>query len=438
MSPNKFKKLTGLVKYCDEVFQRFYEELLSNKVFAKYFDNEDQIKALLGKQQSNFIETLQESKDGLTERYYHVGVVHYEHNIPYEVFLSGTRILRDIFKGTINARLDSMELALLNDALFEFISEAMAKGYLDKFIASEKSDLERILAMTRAATFGTERKLLVKHYNWVLDLLTAIDKKNYAALGGLVDEQTTDDDTLYVYIKEHLDDIEPTIQADEIDRVRFRIVANTENIFFYLKREAYSEVLSLIINILEIYKLTLLLDNVISNIIVKKAENVISEKIKLSETDPLTNVMNRRKFEVLLDNLLLRAHRSSLPLTIVVLDIDNFKSVNDVHGHQTGDGVLVEVVELISSSIRHGDYLVRYGGEEFVIIGTDSSLDGMIHVAEKIRKEIETHRFGDVGNITVSMGLAAIAEDDDSVSLFKRADEKLYEAKSEGKNRLCY
>jgi len=233
-------------------------------------------------------------------------------------------------------------------------------------------------------------------------------------------------------------DINPAFRVDEIERIRFRIIANTENIFFYLKQKAYSEALTLIINILEIYKLTLVLDNVISNIIVKKAESVISEKVKLSETDPLTNVMNRRKFEDLLESLLVRAERTSLPLTIMVLDIDDFKRINDAYGHQTGDLVLVKFAHLIAGSIRKNDYLVRYGGEEFVIISVDSSLDGVAHLAEKVRQDIEKHQFSKAGNVTVSIGIAELTSDDDSRSLFKRADKMLYKAKKNGKNQVCY
>lgn len=438
MQITNFKKLERLTEHTDEVFEKFYKELLSNKVFAKHFKGEGHIRSLLDKQKHNFIETLQESKAELIERYYRVGVVHYEHNIPYEVFLSGTRILRDAFNNTINSRMGDLDLILLNDAMFDFISDGMAKGYMDIYIRNEKADLEKILAMTKSASFGTERKLLIKHYNWMLDLLSAVEQKDYAAQHELVRNQSMDTETLYAYIEEHLDDVEPTIQREDIERIRFRIIANTENIFFYLRREAYSEVLSLIINILEIYKLSLVLDNVISNIVVKKAEHVISEKEKLSEIDPLTNIMNRRKFEELLESLLLRSQRTSLPLTIMVMDIDDFKEINDKYGHQCGDEVLVEIAHMISGSIRKNDHLVRYGGEEFVIISADSELEGMIHLAEKIRKDIEKHRFTCVGRVTMSLGLAELNEDDDSSSLFKRADEKLYSAKASGKNCVHY
>lgn len=438
MHPVDFKKLDCLVEYCDEVFSYFNEELLSNKVFAKYFTSEEQVKALLNKQKTNFIATLQETKEDLLKRYYHVGVVHYERNIPYEVFLSGTHILRDAFNETISAKIGDMEVALLNSGMFDFISEAMAKGYMDKFIRNEKSDLDKILFMTRNTTFGTEKRLLVKHYNWMFDLLKAIEEKDYSAVDELLERQNSNEDSLYAYINEHLNDIDHPMRVDDIERIRFRIVANTENIFFYLKREAYSEVLSLIINILEIYKLTLVLDNVISNIVVRKAERVISEKIKLSETDPLTNIMNRRKFEELLENLLLRAQRTALPLAIIIIDIDDFKLINDKHGHQTGDQVLVDLAHSLKRLTRNNDHLVRYGGEEFVIICDDSGLDGAIHLAEKLRTDIEIHDFSEIGQVTISLGVAELREDDDSTSLFKRADDKLYEAKSSGKNCVCH
>ena len=438
MQPLHFEKLTRLIDYTDEVFEQFYRELLSNKVFAKHFSGDDQVKLLLEKQKQNFIATLHNSEQDLTNRYYRIGVVHFEHDIPYEVFLNGIRILHDVFSKTIQEKTGDINLVLLNDALFRIISEAMAKGYLDVFIRNEITDVEKILVMTRNATFGDERKLLVKHYSWVLSLLTAVDRKDFSALGNLLQEQSMDSDTLYAYIEKHLEDIDYRIRLEEIERVRFRILANTESIFFYLQREAYSEALALIIHILEIYKLTLVLDNVISNIIVKKAESEITVSKKLSELDPLTNVMNRRKFEDLLEKLLLRAQRTVIPMTLMVLDIDNFKGVNDKYGHQAGDRVLVEISYLISSLIRKSDYLVRYGGEEFVIISADSALDGMTQLAEKIRREVESHDFNGIGPITVSMGLAEVMEDDDPQTFFQRADNQLYKAKAMGKNTVCY
>ncbi len=436
--PVDFKKLICLVEYADEIFRRFYDELLSNKVFSKYFNSDKQVRKLLLRQKQNLIETLHESRKDLLRRYYQVGVVHYQHDIPYEVFLSGTTILRNIINDIIAEKIGDIRLILLNEDLFDFVSDAMAKGYMDVYIRKEKNDLQKIITMTKNATFGAERDFLIEHYKWMMDLLTAIEQKDYQAQNNLVERQRMGENTVYSYIKDHLGDIEQPVNFDEIEQIRFRLVANTENIFFYLKREAYYEVLSLIINILEIYKLTLVLDNIMSNIIVKQAQSVISEKVRLSETDPLTNAMNRRKFEELLSNLLVSAQQSSVPLGIIVLDIDDFKQINDSYGHQTGDRVLVELVHLIRCIIRKNDRLVRYGGEEFVVICANTELEGVQHLAEKIRADVESNRFREIGQVTVSLGVAGLNEKDDTDSLFKRADQRLYEAKAEGKNCVCF
>jgi len=437
MQTPPFEKLSKLVEYSDKAFEHFYEVLLSNKVFAKHFTGDDQIRSLLKKQKQNFIATLHETEQEVINRYYHIGIVHYEHDIPYEVFLNGTRIQHDVFSQIIQQEIGELDLILLNDRLFQIISEAMAKGYLEVFIRDEITNLEKILAMTRNATFGDERKLLVKHYSWVLSLMKSVAQRDFSALECLLREQSASHDNLYTYIARHLEDIDYQFRPEEIQRIRFRIVANTENIFFYLQREVYSEALALIIHILEIYKLTLMLDNVISNIVVRLAESEITETKHLSELDPLTNVMNRRTFAELLEKLLMRAHRTSMPLTLIVLDIDNFKAVNDKYGHQAGDKVLVNISHLITRLIRKSDYLIRYGGEEFVIISGDSSINGMLQLAEKIRKEVENHDFGYKRQITVSMGLAEAKEDDDTQTFFERADKQLYRAKARGKNTVC-
>ena len=164
--------------------------------------------------------------------------------------------------------------------------------------------------------------------------------------------------------------------------------------------------------------------------------------IEMAITDALTGLHNRRYMETHIGTLVEQAVVRGKPLTVLVLDIDYFKSINDTYGHDAGDEVLREFALRIRKSIRGIDLACRYGGEEFVVVMPDTDVGIAARVAERIRRQIAGHRFLiDRGarsiEVTISIGIAARqSPDDDAVTLLKRADEALYRAKRDGRNRV--
>lgn len=156
----------------------------------------------------------------------------------------------------------------------------------------------------------------------------------------------------------------------------------------------------------------------------------------LSVTDQLTGLYNRRKLELELEHELSRANRYENSLTLIVIDIDFFKQVNDTYGHQVGDKVLVSVANLIKDNIRRSDILARWGGEEFIIMSTQTALAGALTLAEKVRGLLASCKMDVVGSITASFGVAEYRQNESTESLFKRADTLLYKAKEAGRNRV--
>ncbi|MBN1307683.1 MAG: diguanylate cyclase [Chitinispirillaceae bacterium] len=160
-----------------------------------------------------------------------------------------------------------------------------------------------------------------------------------------------------------------------------------------------------------------------------------------AKTDSLTGIANHRHFHETLDREISRANRHKSVFTLVLLDIDNFKRVNDTHGHQVGDAVLVDVTRRIMAMIRAGDVLSRYGGEEFGLILPDTDLAGAEALADRIRRAIASHPFTfaqrEIG-YTVSVGLAVYrgSEAAGKDCLIAAADRALYDSKERGKNRL--
>jgi len=162
-------------------------------------------------------------------------------------------------------------------------------------------------------------------------------------------------------------------------------------------------------------------------------------------SDPLTKVHNRRYLDSRLNEEFARSKRYSLGLSILMLDIDHFKQVNDTYGHQAGDIALSALAALVKSSLRELDVVARYGGEEFLVICTNTAIDGAVLVAERLRKTVESLQViipdGSTGNqvihISVSIGVAEINESVESKQkLIQAADQALYRAKAEGRNRV--
>ncbi len=162
----------------------------------------------------------------------------------------------------------------------------------------------------------------------------------------------------------------------------------------------------------------------------------VTSEVNLSARDFLTGVYNRRMFEEKLNSEIERAKRYTRLLAMGILDIDQFKNVNDTQGHPAGDKVLQELAVLVGKNIREVDYLARYGGEEFVILAPDTDIAGMCTIGEKLRRMVEGHTFFNNTRITVSLGVAQFEWDDTATALIGRADKALYKAKAGGRNRV--
>lgn len=157
---------------------------------------------------------------------------------------------------------------------------------------------------------------------------------------------------------------------------------------------------------------------------------------KKAYTDTLTNIPNRLYFEEQFHKEIARYKRDDIPLSFIILDIDKFKNFNDTHGHLVGDEILKSLAHKIKVQTRETDIFARWGGEEFVKILANTSLDDAKQVAEKLRTTIENHTFENDLKVTCSFGVAEFTKDDTKNSLMLRADQALYRAKENGRNRV--
>ena len=156
---------------------------------------------------------------------------------------------------------------------------------------------------------------------------------------------------------------------------------------------------------------------------------------KLASIDNLTQIYNRRMIDDFLQTEIDIAKRYKKDLTLIMFDIDYFKLVNDTFGHLVGDKILIETAQLISQNLRKADIFGRYGGEEFIIICVEANINSAYLLAEKLRIAMEKHLFDEVGQKTISLGVAKMDKNDTLDSFIKKADTALYDSKNKGRNK---
>ncbi|MCC3860489.1 PleD family two-component system response regulator [Pseudemcibacter aquimaris] len=169
----------------------------------------------------------------------------------------------------------------------------------------------------------------------------------------------------------------------------------------------------------------------------------MKKNMEMAVTDAVTNLYNRHFLDTHLDNIFKKGPDSRPKTSLLMLDIDHFKKVNDTYGHASGDEVLEEFSKRISDNMRSIDLVARYGGEEFVVVMPETDADFAMFIAERVRKKISEEPFKISGseepiNVTVSIGVSIVSDDcNTKEELLKQADEGLYKAKENGRNMVC-
>jgi len=165
------------------------------------------------------------------------------------------------------------------------------------------------------------------------------------------------------------------------------------------------------------------------------------EALQAAQKDGLTGICNRAAFDDVLSREVDLAQRHNRSLGMIIIDIDHFKSINDNYGHSTGDCLIKALTFCAGETIRHSDQIFRYGGEEFVVLLPETNTQGVIRLAERIRRNIENMESICEGNhikMTASLGVATLQHSEDENGFFSRADKALYEAKNAGRNCIRF
>lgn len=166
-------------------------------------------------------------------------------------------------------------------------------------------------------------------------------------------------------------------------------------------------------------------------------ETMLHQEVeRIATIDSLTGIYNRHKFEELFTLESERSRRFSYPLSMIMIDIDHFKAVNDTYGHNVGDDVLKQLANIVQENIRKIDIFARWGGEEFLVLSPNTNLENIRILAEKLRIAVEKAVFPTIGHVTISLGISTFGKEDSFSGLFKRVDHSLYYAKEHGRNQV--
>jgi diguanylate cyclase (GGDEF)-like protein len=168
----------------------------------------------------------------------------------------------------------------------------------------------------------------------------------------------------------------------------------------------------------------------------QELEKILVDLDSLASTDKLTGAWNRRRLEEALSNEMDRLKRYSHPLSLLIIDVDSFRHINDLHGEDTADQVLIELAAMVQPSLRAADSLTRWGGDEFVVLCPNTPLSTVIVLAQRLREQIAKVNFSEMIGITVSIGVAQCLPGETQSQWFDRADAALYRAKAKGRNQV--
>lgn len=410
----------------DAVFEKFYDTMLSNADFSAFFNDQAQIRSLIERQKQFLLASITMPDDEIKKRYIALGEMHYQINVPYVDYMAGMNILEQGLIVAVVSHDEPMELLDLTFNFFKMIRAYTAKGYLNKMLESDIEDIDHYLAHVHRAS-EVDTLLATERVIWLKNVIFAIKVGNRAAAPALhmppeildsISASTMDDPSLIKYASE----------------MAARMEMNARNVFFFMEKGGYEEVLPLYRELMSIYKLTLMLTNVVTI----ASTNLLMQTLS---KDTLTGLLTRHSFNSILSRELSIATAGLYPLAFIMIDIDHFKLVNDRYGHIAGDQVLACVAQTAAKLIRATDYAFRMGGEEFLLVLKGASLHIACAQAEVMRQEIEKLEFDfedQQFQVTASFGVVTFTAPFNLAydQMVNSVDKKLYAAKKGGRNRV--
>ncbi|MFT8932954.1 MAG: GGDEF domain-containing protein [Acetobacter syzygii] len=405
----------------------FYKALFHHERAAIFLEKETvEVKMrpqLLAWIQSLF-STEADQAEALSELQCRVGAVHARLEIPTDIVVYGMYIIKQALitsiKSTTSNKDDIIAAIVYLHSMMDFAFKFMIKAYDINFRKKVESD-EAFRLVSLGHNIAYEKETQISTFSsWSTQAFFCLCKGHAADLPTIAESEfglwlTHKGMSLFKGTHESIEIQSKTLDLDnKITSIRKSGI---------IPAEFPTELHKAITN------LTFLLSRVFRHL--EEVEN---------GRDPLTKVFNRRFLEVVIQNEITFALTHDKPFSLVILDIDYFKKINDRHGHLVGDEVLCFVAEIIASVVRANDFIFRYGGEEFLIVLTETTAEEALACAERIRRTLAeqslTLSSNDQVSVTISGGVAAFEGETNSRLLIHQADEALYKAKNNGRNRI--
>ena len=419
-------------KFIERALDLYLEELRSNK----------KLHAFLKKKCVYSIKELKEKKieyiakiyeKGLTEKnkknLIEIGKFHFDLGISHVEFLEAfDKIKCYLNRILLQENILDYRRYTKNSEIFKKAKDFAAIGYLEKYVQQDKRILQILYEKERETDIV--KNFIITHILWLISILNGLETMKLNQFRPTTQKEC--EFSQFLKSKE-LMNILSEEDLSLIDYLHSIVHHDAEDIFYQFEKEEYSKLLNSYVSFI---RNSLALLNLLAGLIIQ--ENIWKVKI-----DPLTGLFNRRTMDEILEHNLKIAQIAEEPFTIAMIDIDNFKQINDNYGHPIGDCVLREVASVIKNNLRKSDFVFRYGGEEFLVLLPATKLKDAIYVMEKIRKVIEKTPFlcdGSNIRLTVSIGIESVIPNEKThvIDIIREADKKLYEAKRTGKNKTVF
>lgn len=423
-----------LQTYKEELVGIFYDHFMLHEDGTKYLSHSvvnERLKYSLIKWLTDLFEfDPHQDMDQFNKRQIKIGEIHARLGIPNILVLEGASLLKTKTALKISEQKLGIEQSthalILLDEIIDHAMRQMSEAYVTGMQQRAQSDEAfRIVTLGQDINLvrETQRAALMEWaQSTVFTLFSGKDNPHYQPLASSPFGLWIRHRAPMMFRPDYLlHDIDKLISA-----IDFETIPNIQNSDFQNKDEMFLAVNGLQKKVDE-------LKFVLSDLFQKAADYE-------SGRDPLTRTMNRRFLPSVLQREITLAQQNSSALSLLMLDVDYFKKINDTHGHQAGDTVLTKIADVLTEAIRSTDYLFRYGGEEFLIVLPETDIRNGTHIANRICKMVEQTSIvladQSVAHITVSIGVAAYDGHPDYEYLLAEADSALYEAKEKGRNRV--
>ena len=409
--------------------EHFYSAMLSEEASSGLLSHEQVHTRLMASMRQWIAQVLgaqpYDDLEALVSQQVKIGEVHARIDVPVHLVLRGARCLKDGLQSVLNhepADLQNRALQMAN-ALIDHAMEVMSQGYaVSRDNSSRTKEAYRLFTVTQnLATVREQRRAELLNWENQCLYLHAIGAGNQ-----LLSKLATSDFGLWFRHK-GIDIFHGAPACQSIQKAMERI---DNELLPALMQAKGADVTTPLLQLREQ-----------ARHIAMSLDALFAQNSELDAgRDALTQLLNRKFLPVVLTKEVQYARQSASTFSLVSVDIDYFKQINDQYGHAGGDMVLQQVAAVLNNNIRGGDYLFRLGGEEFLMVLVDTSAAGAMSVAEKLRTQIEREVFhlphNQTGKITISAGIATFNGHPDYLRVLRHSDEALYQAKSQGRNRV--